>query len=1296
MRQALHTDVIPKNLTGGNIYKYPPLEWDIKGVVPDEAHKDHKEYIENFCKDFTIGLKTLIEKDKQEMEIHTGKTKYYSNFDEILHHVHFVKAKVETFRGQEGVLKAVKEHMVSGKRVPFVIYAESGGGKTSIMAKIFDQLPNWFGKDVSRVIRFLGTSPLSTDIYDVLWSVVGQVADNYQEIVQPSCYKTLKGIIQFIPRLLRTLKKDKNEKLVILLDSVDQLSGENDAFKMKWLPTDLPSNVHIIISTIPSLHGILDNCRKIGLPASAMWEVSALNEAEGKEIVAAYLDKSKRKIQQEQETALINAYTEVKNVLYLKLLMDKAVTWQSYTKVDTLMKDIGSSVRAAINHLYGTLETKFGATLISHTLGYLTVGLSGLTNVELEDALSCDNEVLDKVYQYHPPPVEGIIRFPPVLWPRIKYDIEEYLTERNSQGKNTLFWYHRQFIEAAQDRYADGEAGKKFHRNLAELFLAENELKKKITLTSPRIKRTIENADRQISKHPIDSDNKRTLVAACYHFQNSEDVEGLKTNIVFNYKFLLAKIQSEGVKSILDEIAKLLKMLESRSMMEYDYDLEMIRACLLDFDDGERNRIKVRNQILCCMPLVSWLPMSKMLREQAMDEVLNLQSKLPVLLPMHPFLFYKANMAQKYEGVPEVLQAYNDVLCCEPTKPEKNQQNLINIGKKKPVRMRYGGISGIACAPKNPEDVFVFRSSYYYYATSYKYPYTNITKSAVQVNEKGELKMSYSTGITLKVEFLEHNEKYRKYELEAVWFSSQEELCIFLLSKDMLVLYGHKEDRKSFKMTYQIHSKTDSPKKRSDDTHIRVGINGSDVEVKQAIHSDLFNKTLALIQSQDDSGVTLTTLCVMSIDDSKVQKATIQLPGKPYQGKMQLTSDETTLIFAIEMNDGSGHKIYKYHLDKTKYSPFMIEGHVKALSFTSIGPIIWYALTQNKILGYNCATERQCFSVDFDSSLATALRVEDDGEFVYVGDSTGRVHAWQVDCKHYLGYTSFNYGGIRGIFMSNADVNIALHTEENLLLTIPQRHFIDQCVRNLQGEKNKTHNAPSDELDKLCTAYWVQIFDSGSVGTVLVTFESTCCKVWDIKTLEKMKEIPYGGETLESCQVVYNGKQHCVVYNETKALLMNTDTFKFSLVPDLTNIQATCQSEKGILWFLTKREENKVDIKMLKPGDTTASFTYKVKDSLSSEKFELMTTPEEKYVILKVKCSEKELDIIEASEKKTNGSAELAGEFKFYAVDVSKETEEGRRYVFLLRKIHLPFPDHCYMLVPSNSLANVEKRFKKP
>ena len=41
---------------------------------------------------------------------------------------------------------------------------------------------------------------------------------------------------------------------------------------------------------------------------------------------------------------------------------------------------------------------------------------------------------------------------------------------------------------------------------------------------------------------------------------------------------------------------------------------------------------------------------------------------------------------------------------------------------------------------------------------------------------------------------------------------------------------------------------------------------------------------------------------------------------------------------------------------------------------------------------------------------------------------------------------------------------------------------------------------------------------------------------------------------------------------------------------------------------------------------------------------------------------------------------------------LSIEDDNLFRHAVLLRKIHLPFPDHSYLLVPSNSLANVEKR----
>ena len=34
-----------------------------------------------------------------------------------------------------------------------------------------------------------------------------------------------------------------------------------------------------------------------------------------------------------------------------------------------------------------------------------------MSDVELEDALSCNDEVLNEIYQYHDPPVPGIIRY---------------------------------------------------------------------------------------------------------------------------------------------------------------------------------------------------------------------------------------------------------------------------------------------------------------------------------------------------------------------------------------------------------------------------------------------------------------------------------------------------------------------------------------------------------------------------------------------------------------------------------------------------------------------------------------------------------------------------------------------------------------------------------------------------------------------------------------------------------------------------------------------------------------------
>ena len=68
---------------------------------------------------------------------------------------------------------------------------------------------------------------------------------------------------------------------------------------------------------------------------------------------------------------------------------------------------------------------------------------NGLSHTELEDILSIDDEVLDEIYQYWSPPNDEIVRIPPLMWTRLKYELEEYMVERQTYGKTVMVLYHR-------------------------------------------------------------------------------------------------------------------------------------------------------------------------------------------------------------------------------------------------------------------------------------------------------------------------------------------------------------------------------------------------------------------------------------------------------------------------------------------------------------------------------------------------------------------------------------------------------------------------------------------------------------------------------------------------------------------------------------------------------------------------------------------------------------------------------------------------------------------------------------
>jgi len=73
--------------------------------------------------------------------------------------------------------------------------------------------------------------------------------------------------------------------------------------------------------------------------------------------------------------------------------------------------------------------------------------------VELEDALSCDDEVLEEVFQHMDPPLTTVIRVPLLFVAKLRYQLGWFLHLVYDYGIPVFYWAHHQFADAVRKRY---------------------------------------------------------------------------------------------------------------------------------------------------------------------------------------------------------------------------------------------------------------------------------------------------------------------------------------------------------------------------------------------------------------------------------------------------------------------------------------------------------------------------------------------------------------------------------------------------------------------------------------------------------------------------------------------------------------------------------------------------------------------------------------------------------------------------------------------------------------------------
>ena len=552
----LKSEKIPSHLNSANMRSYS-LTWlpHQGGIQPENI--GHAQYLDRFCGHVFEDLKGLIDRAHAARSTGPSATKQLS--DEILHHASFCVSKCESFHGREDILARISSYLTSNRSKPLVIYGASGSGKTSVMAKAATSVKVWFGDSCVCVIRFLGTSPNSSTIREALTSVCLQVYSICG--LPPPDFDKMDAtqVTQFfrdqLPGCVSLLPPHSGKNLCIFLDSVDQLSPSDGAHTMNWLPKSLPPNFHLVVSMLPEEHNCLATLRSV-LPFSECYvHVDAMPVSTGIEILNSWLAATGRAITSGQQEVVSRAFALCPQPLFMKLVFKQAHQWRSYTPVEDIVLPV--STAAALTQFFEHLEEQHGRVLVRHTFGYLAASRNGLTEVEIEDVLSLDDEVLDDVYQYWDPPVKGIVRIPPLLWKRISYDIGDYIVKQQADGMTVLQWYHRQFTETAENRYLGNEAEQMCHSLLATYFEGTWSKGKKKSITLSHRQLTLEDADRQVASQPLKFSrevyNLRKLSELAFHLSHSGQHEKAKRLALCNFEWLINKLQATSYVSLVQD-----------------------------------------------------------------------------------------------------------------------------------------------------------------------------------------------------------------------------------------------------------------------------------------------------------------------------------------------------------------------------------------------------------------------------------------------------------------------------------------------------------------------------------------------------------------------------------------------------------------------------------------------------------------------------------------------------------------------------------------------------------------------
>lgn len=420
----------------------------------------------------------------------------------------------------------------------------------------------------------MGTSKNSSNMYFVYQSLIYQFCNLYNIEQTIKDIKTASDAKEyFFNQVIKQVKLKENRVVLILLDAIDQLN-END-YRLTWLDYNLPKGVKIILSSLDNHAGIIEKLKKKLKDEQNYLEIKAMSFENGLKQLKQRFNNQERDLKPHQWHIIENCLKNTKEIypLHIKLLFDVTYKWRSsYIPSLDALSDCMSTIDT-IKHMFKEYELHYGPILFKHCVFYLTILKNGISDDEIEDILSLDDEVLNEIFEKHEPPIR---RLPSAIWFRLRDSMNEYLTEKQSDDTLVISWFHVSFIKAAHEYYNElfqfCDTRDKLLQNIIDYFNEEWMIKQKNYLFNNEFKCASRATQSQKLKFKAKKTNnivynKRKLNELLNVIlllnDNNLKVKYMIDYVYLNYQFMHCKAELNDLYFIIDTHPYILNLYEN-------------------------------------------------------------------------------------------------------------------------------------------------------------------------------------------------------------------------------------------------------------------------------------------------------------------------------------------------------------------------------------------------------------------------------------------------------------------------------------------------------------------------------------------------------------------------------------------------------------------------------------------------------------------------------------------------------------------------------------------------------------